>query len=84
MFLTPSLPRFFRYYWMIKADNILVGGEDIGLCPSGCKVIADSGTSLITGPTDDLFTLLEKLNVDDNCNNIAQLPDLTFVIDGVK
>lgn len=57
-----------EYYWMVKADNILVGGEDIGLCgPNGCRVIADTGTSLITGPTDDLFTLLERLNVDDHC-----------------
>jgi cathepsin D len=51
----------------MRAENILVDGKDIGLCPGGCQLIADSGTSLITGPSDDLYTLLETLNVDENC-----------------
>ncbi len=25
-----------QYYWQIKADNILLGGKDIGLCKGGC------------------------------------------------
>jgi len=58
-----------EYYWLLKADNILIGGEDVGLCDGmgGCKVIADTGTSLLTGPSDDLYSLLTKLNVDDDC-----------------
>lgn len=73
-----------RYYWTLKADNILVGGKDVGLCPStGCKVIADTGTSLITGPEDQLFDLLDSLNVDDGCQGASELPDITFVLDGV-
>lgn len=47
-----------KYYWTIKAENILVNGKDEGFCPKGCKVIADTGTSLITGPYDDLMKLL--------------------------
>ena len=46
-----------RYYWTIKADKILVGGKDYGLC-DGCNLIADTGTSLITGPTRGLSKLL--------------------------
>ena len=39
-----------KYYWTIKADNILVDGKDIGLCKKkGCNVVADTGTSLLTG-----------------------------------
>lgn len=49
-----------QYYWTVAADNILVGGKDIGLCPAGCRVIADTGTSIMTAPTDDLSKLLSK------------------------
>jgi hypothetical protein len=39
-----------NYYWTVEADNILVGGKDIGLCKNKkCKVVADTGTSLLTG-----------------------------------
>jgi len=55
-----------KYYWMIKADNILINGEDVGFCTKGCKVIADTGTSLITGPTDDLFRLFGNSNNNYN------------------
>jgi len=49
-----------EYYWMVKGDNVLVNGEDVGLCNGGCNFIADTGTSLLTGPSDDVMTLLGK------------------------
>ena len=49
-----------KYYWLLEADAILVGGKDVGLCKNGCKVVADTGTSLLTGPSDDLMTLIGK------------------------
>jgi cathepsin D len=72
-----------EYYWTIKADNILVGGKDIGVCKNGCKVIADTGTSIMTAPTDDLSTLLRTLDVRDHCHELDTLPTITFQIDGV-
>jgi len=72
-----------EYYWELKADNILVDGKNIGLCRGGCKVIADTGTSLITGPSDDLYTILDSLNIDEDCANMKNLPTLSFVLDGV-
>lgn len=50
-----------EYYWTLKADNILLGDQDLGLCGnSGCKVVADTGTSLLTGPSRPLDKLLSK------------------------
>ena len=45
-----------KYYWMIEAENILINGKDFNLCPGGCKVVADTGTSFITGPSDQLLS----------------------------
>ena len=45
---------------MIKAEKILLNGKDTELCKN-CNVIADTGTSLITGPTDELMSLLDNI-----------------------
>jgi cathepsin D len=73
-----------QYYWTIQADNILINNEDVGLCNGGCRVIADTGTTLITGPSGDLDQLLGMLEVDDTCSNMMDLPEITFVIGGDK
>lgn len=49
-----------QYYWTIEASAILVDGMDIGLCENGCRLIADSGTSLITSPNKDFINLMCK------------------------
>jgi cathepsin D len=73
-----------KYYWLLDAENILVNGQDIGLCKrGGCKVVADTGTSILTGPSDQVMDLLDKLNIDEDCKNVMELPQLTFVLDGV-
>ena len=72
------------YYWTIKCDKILVGGSDkLELCRN-CNVIADTGTSLITGPSNKLSKLLNELQIDDRCSNKYDLPTVTFVINGVN
>jgi len=45
-------------------------------------VIADTGTSMLTAPHNELKILLSHLNVNEKCKGIENLPDLTFVISG--
>lgn len=79
-------PVVHEYYWTIKADDILLGEESLGLCHPvhGCKVVADTGTSLLTGPSRPLDKLLGAIEVDDDCSNISDLPDIQFVIGGKR
>lgn len=72
-----------EFYWLVEGDDILINGESIGLCDYGCNFIADTGTSMLTGPSDDLYTLYDFINVDEECNGVHDLPTMTFVIDGV-
>lgn len=65
-----------RDYWALKVDRILLGGNSIGLCEYGCRLIFDTGTSLITLPSDDLDKLLPHMELEDDCSNFRDLPDI--------
>ena len=47
-------------YWQIKMDDFKVAGRSLGVCDGedGCQVIADTGTSLLAGPSD----VVQKIN----------------------
>ncbi|XP_065877473.1 aspartic proteinase A1-like [Euphorbia lathyris] len=38
-------------YWEFEMGDVLIGGKPTGYCSGGCAAIADSGTSLLAGPT---------------------------------
>ena len=43
-------------YWQFDLDAIKVPST-IGVCQGGCQAIADSGTSLIVGPTVEIANI---------------------------
>ncbi|KAJ0985899.1 hypothetical protein J5N97_004255 [Dioscorea zingiberensis] len=45
-------------YWQFDMGDVLIGGQSSGFCSGGCAAIADSGTSLIAGPT----TIIAEIN----------------------
>jgi cathepsin D len=78
-------------YWEFAVDGVTVQGQSV--CEAGCEAIADTGTSLITCPTDDCTALNNKLGATldpevglyvFDCGTITQLPDVIFVIAKTK
>lgn len=69
-------------YWALRAEKILIGDEDLNLCPDGCKLLFDTGTSLVTAPSSHLRQILPVLedSVPDMCANFRDLPTIKFVI----
>jgi phytepsin len=45
-------------YWQFNMDDVLIASETTGFCANGCSAIADSGTSLLAGPT----TVIAQIN----------------------
>lgn len=43
-------------YWQFALESIKVPGT-IGVCQNGCQAIADSGTSLIVGPSVEVANI---------------------------
>jgi phytepsin len=41
-------------YWEFAMDDIELKGSSLGFCKDGCRAIADTGTSLIAGPMDQI------------------------------
>ena len=43
-----------RAYWQFDLDAINITGTNADPCKGGCQAIADSGTSLLVGPTEEI------------------------------
>nr|CAD1823857.1 unnamed protein product [Ananas comosus var. bracteatus] len=48
-------------YWQFEMGDVLVGGQSTGFCNGGCAAIADSGTSLLAGPTTIIAEINQKI-----------------------
>lgn len=78
-------------YWQFKMDSVQINGEKV-FCTGGCNAIADTGTSLIAGPTEEIKKLNEQIGATPivggeytiDCAKIPTLPAMDFVIGGKK
>ncbi|CAG0900634.1 unnamed protein product [Darwinula stevensoni] len=76
-------------YWQFKMDKVNVG-EGETYCPDGYEAIADTGTSLITGPSSEITALSGKLGgrlisggeYEITCSLISHLPPINFIFNG--
>jgi len=67
-------------YWQVGVDDITFNNEKTGLCPHGCQVAVDTGTSMLAGPSDLVEKLTDKLAAKDDCSNFDQLPSIGFKV----
>ena len=66
-------------YWNV--DFAKMTGPNGDIDTTGYMAAIDSGTSLIMGPNSLFQPLLEGITVEQDCSNLADLPDITFTFD---
>ncbi|KAK9077353.1 hypothetical protein SSX86_005690 [Deinandra increscens subsp. villosa] len=62
-------------YWQFAMGDVLIGDKTTGFCSGGCAAIADSGTSLIAGPT----TIVTQINHAIGANGVMSQQCKTLV-----
>ena len=69
-----------KSYWQVEMEDIYVDGQPINICPdNNCKLVLDTGTSVMTGPSETLGNLLDRIPLND-CNDVNFLPEIGFKI----
>lgn len=68
-------------YWEVNLIDIEYDGVSLGVCPDGpCKAVVDTGTSLLTGPSQEVTKMLRRLHVHRDCTQQSLLKPITYII----
>lgn len=76
-------------YWQFKMDQVMINNEPM-FCVDGCQAIADTGTSLLAGPSKEVEKLNHMIGATPilggeyviDCDKVAALPPIVFMIAG--
>ncbi|CAI8042215.1 Cathepsin D [Geodia barretti] len=68
-------------YWQFKMGGITINQQSTPCCSGGCNAIADTGTSIIVGPSDEIKKLntqlgakMEEGDYVFDCSNLTRCP----------
>ena len=89
-FLFNIIRKIYLLIYLLSNSVSIQGNPDGKFCVGGCEMIADSGTSLITGPKAEIDALNEMLGgipviageYAIDCTKIPDLPPLIFNVAG--
>jgi hypothetical protein len=71
-------------HWNIEIEDILIDGESLNFCESGCQGLVDTGTNLNTFETEQMDIIFEYIHHGGQCGALSDLPTLTYVINGTN
>jgi len=70
--------------WQVDLKDIEVDGKPLHLCdkrPGGiCPAVVDTGSSLLSGPSDAVDKITKLINVDKKCKNLNKMPGVDVVV----
>ncbi|BFZ04964.1 hypothetical protein BsWGS_08003 [Bradybaena similaris] len=77
-------------YWEFRMDGVNVDKSGSAFCKGGCNAIADTGTSLLAGPTDEITQLNAAIGALPfiggeylvECSKIPSMPNVNFELGG--